>query len=291
MRAKQIFEHLEVSIGLNGSPTPLKAAIEQALINSFSILPIEAAELAEDRVDKVAELINKRQLDLNSQGKIATLCIIGSSSDIVAGSCYVFPTDELTVAQAKNHRIHATSLHSHIRALTFQEFELFGSKVLRELGAIEATVTPHSNDQGIDFFGKVSFAQFHDAPANFFQLAHEVEIRLAGQAKHYPQNAIGTSIVRELIGSVSLARTKTFSKDYDPFETMELRPFSPLVCLLFTSGAFTSGAKQLALRAGVIAKDGLQLATFLADRGVGMIASSSGSTFDSAEFKKWLYAT
>lgn len=77
MRAKQIFEHLEVSIGLNGSPTPLKAAIEQALINSFSILPIEAAELAEDRVDKVAELINKRQLDLNSQGKIATLCIIG----------------------------------------------------------------------------------------------------------------------------------------------------------------------------------------------------------------------
>lgn len=290
MKAKQIFDHLELSIGLNGPPRRLKVAIEQALVSDFGLPPIEAAELAEDRSDKVAELINNRELDLNKQGRLATLCMVGYGGDIVAGSCHVFPTDDQKVAQAKNHRVYASPLHAEIKGLTFQQFELFGAKVLRELGAIEGTVTRHSNDQGIDFFGVVSFGQFDAAPANFFQLSHEVKIRLAGQAKHYPNNAIGTSIIRELIGAVSLARTKTYSSDYDPFEDMQLLPFSPLVCLLFTSGKFTSGARQLAARAGVIIKDGLQLAIFLADRGVGMKKSANGVAFDAAEFKRWLHA-
>ena len=128
----------------------------------------------------------------------------------------------------------------------------------------------------------------HQIPSPFLKLAHDVVVLFAGQAKHYPDSSIGPEVVRELVGAVSLARTRTFSRtDLDIFEHLNLKPFSPLVTLLFTTGKITKGAAELAEQAGVIVRSGEQLAVFLADKGVGIIGCPIGA-FNAQAFHNWL---
>jgi len=53
-----------------------------------------------------------------------------------------------------------------------------------------------------------------------------------------------------------------FSPRTDFFDELELRPFNPLVTMFFTTGRFTGGALDLADKAGIIARNGAQLAVF-----------------------------
>ncbi len=99
---------------------------------------------------------------------------------------------------------------------------------------------------------------------------HETQVILVGQAKHYPNSPIGPATIRELVGALSLSRTNTYTRDnFDLLDGVELRPFSPVLALIFSTGEFTRGARHLATRAGLIAFSGWQLAVFLADKGVG----------------------
>jgi len=207
---------------------------------------------------------------------------------MLIGSCHILPSDSPQVAAAKNHRKSANPLLQRIRGLTPEEFEQFGAKVLAELGAHQTYVTRQSNDQGIDFYGVLSVGKIISAPEKFFRLAHDLQLRFAGQAKHYPDNPVGTSVVRELVGALALARHKTFSVEDDLFEKLELRALNPVVALLFTSGVFTAGARGLAEKAGILARSGEQLAAFLADRGVGMIQQGADKVFDQGAFNAWL---
>jgi hypothetical protein len=171
------------------------------------------------------------------------------------------------VAAAKQHRVQANELLAAIRSLSYSEFEKFGARVLREIGVPNPHITPHRGGQGIDFYGRLSLGQFQIMKIPFLNLAHDVVLLFAKQAKHYPTRSIGPEIVRELIGAVSLARTKTYSiTDIDIFEGLELKPFSPLIALLFTIGKISAGASHLAESAGIIARSGEQIAVFLADR-------------------------
>lgn len=289
MTPKQILERLEVSLGSGASPLRLSSAIEVELVNYFSLSAIEAAERAETMQNHVGKLISSRSFEAEKQGTNSVLTMIGTMADLVAGACFILPSDNAGVAAAKMGRFHHAALLGRIRALTFAQFETFGKLILKELGALKPRVTPHAGDQGIDFFGDFSLGQLHDLPKPFLKLAHDVRLLFAGQAKHYPNTTIGPNIVRELIGSVSLARTKTFSTDgIDIFQELEIRPFSPVVAMLFTTGDISSGAYRLAESAGIVAKSGDQLAAFLADRGIGMNMATNPPGFDNMLFDEWL---
>lgn len=230
--------------------------------------PIRAAELAEQKIAIIARLITKRSELAQRQGVIGEIILVGVTLDSVAGSSFVLRLDSGAVAQAKRNRLNADLLLRTIRELGFSDFEKFGAAVLRTLGATIATVTPHAGDQGIDFYGELSVGALLGRPTAFFNIAHDTRLLFAGQAKHYPNRSIGPDTVRELVGALSLARTKTFSKvNFELFEGMELRPFSPVLCLLFTTGELTSGAVQLAERAGIVARSGRQLAVFFGGSG------------------------
>ena len=137
----------------------------------------------------------------------------------------------------------------------------------------------------------MSLGEYQGLPIPFAKLAHDVILLFAGQAKHYPDRPLGTDVVRELTGAISLARTKTFSRDdLDPFPGLNLKPFAAMVALLFTTGRFTTGAVRLAEAAGIIARSGEQIAVFLADKGVGMTQTGAGPMFDSTAFRGWLNA-
>ncbi len=288
--AKRILDRLEEVLGVSATPVRLTSVIEVELNTYFGFDAIVAAERAETIRDAVTKLIAIRSLQADEQGISPTLVVIGSAADHVVGACHVLPTDDARIAAAKIARKHQAALLARIRSLTFSEFELFGKQVLKELGAKKSRVTPHGGDQGIDFFGEFSLGQLHALPLPFLKLAHDVKLLFAGQAKHYPNGTIGPNIVRELIGAVSLARTKTFSADgIDIFRDLDIRPFSPVVAMLFTTGKLSAGAYHLAASAGIVAKSGEQLAVFLADRGVGIDAGSASPAFDIGLFDTWLH--
>lgn len=291
MKPLEIVKELEAMIGLDGRPVAVTLAIETVLIGSFNVPAIQAAEKAGRYAARVVNGIEERFREHQDQGTISVLCVLGSAQDMVAGSCYVLPGDAQDIQGAKRNRLSAQHLLAAIRALTFDQFEKFGSRVLRELGAQKVRVTPQSNDQGIDFYGVLNLGLLQQVPPAFFKLAHDVEIRFAGQAKHYPDRAVGSAAVRELVGAISLARHKTYSNKLgdDLFEDFGLKPFNPLLALLFSTGEITSGARSLSSGAGVIVKSGEQIAVFLADRGVGMNVADGGAVvFDQAIFDDWL---
>lgn len=288
MKAKDIVTQLEETVGIIGPPVRLVEAIAVAL-QDLGLPEIQAAEKAERWEAPVRKLIEEEETKPNPK-----LAIVASAEHLVAGYCHINPLDSPEVATAKLSRLNIAPLLQEIRRLSFKEFEQFGACVLKELGAKSPRVTRQSNDQGIDFYGVLSLGQNSFLPPPFGQLAHDVRLLFAGQAKHYAvTHPVGPELIRELVGSVSLARYKAFTDiNTELFEgkDIELLPFNPLVVLFFTTGRFTSGALELAQKSGVIAKSGEELAVFLADKGIGMRNDKSTIKFDREKFHKWLSA-
>ena len=290
MTPSQIVDRLEAAIGIDGAPRRLGTAIEQQLVDYFGLPPIQASEHAERMCAAVSRIIAERAALCEAAGLLSVLLIMGTTSDAVAGFCHILPTDDAGIAVAKQHRKQVQELQKAIRALSFSDFEKFCARVLKEMGASFTRITPHRGDEGIDFYGRLSLGQYQSLQLPFLKLAHDVLLLFAGQAKHYPNRAIKPEIVRELIGAVSLARTKTYTAaDTDVFEGLELKPFSPLVTLLFTTGTISTGSARLAEAAGIIARSGEQLSVFLADKGIGIEKSKTGiAAFSKVKFVEWL---
>jgi hypothetical protein len=288
MRSEKVLQRLEQVIGIAGSPRKLGEAIEVELRQHFGLLPIQAMEEAERLEAKVRQLIIQSSVDSSEQGSYSVLSLSSMNDRIVLGSCHVGPKDSPSVAQAKRQRLQIEPLLEQIRSLTFDQSEAFGACVLKELGAKMVKVTPRSGDQGIDFYGLLSLGQQSDLPPRFGKLAHDVTLRFAGQAKHYPDRAITPQHIRELVGSIDLARYQVFTRDTDLFDDLELLALNPLVAMFFTTGYFSRGALELAERAGIIARSGEQLAVFLADRRVGIEEIDGVMQFSSGKFLDWL---
>ena len=288
MTPKALVNAIETRVGVTGSPREVRDAIENELLCA-GVNPASAAEQVDQFRSKVAEEIIRRSDERASFGEIAVLGLRGTNKEFVFGSCFVFPDDSVEIKQAKQNRVLADQILDHLRSLTFSEFESFGRAVLREIGCATARVTPHAGDQGIDFYGELNVGNLMGTHPAIMKLMHETRLILVGQAKHYPDVAIGPSIVRELVGALSLSRTATFSRDnIDLLNDVQLRPFSPILALLFSTGKITKGARHLAMRAGLIAFSGLQLAVFLADRGVGIVNSGGAIGFAPQAFDAWL---
>lgn len=289
MTPSKVVARLEEVFWPEGEPCRLTDAIERELIHHFGNAPIAALERAERLSVRVAALINDGMVASLDHGVVPRIILIGTAGDIIAGGCRVFPNDAEPIANLKRNRQQTSPLLTAMRSLTFQEFEQFGRKVLIELGATFAEVTPSSGDEGLDFFGELNVGDLQGHPPPFFKLARDVRLGFVGQAKHYPTRTIGPDVVREVAGAVALAKAGAFSKEaVDLFDRIELKSHSPIQTLLLTTGKISSGAVRLADAAGIIARSGEQLAVFLAEKGVGMSNGSAGSVFDPAAFREWL---
>lgn len=289
MTPKKITDQLELTLGQLGHARQLRDAIEDILLEHFDQPATKAAELSERLCDKVAEEIETRVAAALESGTIAVVSLRPNRT-VVHGSSFVFPDDGPSTILTKLSRLHSQRLLLAIQSLDFREFEKFGGAVLRELGCPLPVVTKHSTDQGIDFYGEMSIGGTRGERADVKRLMHSAKMMIIGQAKHYPNRNIGPREVRELVGALSLARTSTFSRPgLDLLDQIELRPNTPALAVLFSTGDFTMGARYLASAAGLVLYSGSQLAVFLADCQVGIRGSGSGSEFDDKIFRAWMY--
>ena len=288
MTPKKITDQLEHTLGHTGRPRQLRDAIEDILLNFFDQPVTKSAELSESLSKKVANEIEKRVVDSLESGTIPIVSL-RPNREVIHGSLFIFPDDNDSISSTKILRRNATRLLSVIRNLSFNEFEVFGGAVLRELGCPSPEVTPHSTDQGIDFYGELSVGDILGENLHVKHLMHSVRMVIVGQAKRYQKNPIGSGDVRELVGTLSLARTSTFSKQgIDFFDQIVLRPNTPTLAILIATGDFTKGARHLAKESGILLYSGFQLAVFLADCQVGIRIEGDNSTFDESDFRAWM---
>jgi hypothetical protein len=146
----------------------------------------------------------------------------------------------------------------------------------------EPFVTQASGDQGVDFFGKVNFGRFVRGTSELGPITPDLSIWIVGQAKRVKTTKITTAVIRELVGSVELAKSKISADGGRALTDLTVRVCEPIFYFVVTSGVFTAGSQTLMEEAGVIGFDGDRLAAFLADNGVGLDADQK---FDASIFK------
>lgn len=203
---------------------------------------------------------------------------------MVQGAYFIESTDPEDLQEKKRRRLRYTEYHSTLETLTPNQFEVLCGKLIGLIGVQDPKVTRRSADEGIDFYGLLSFESIffpHDLTST---IQRQLSIWLVGQAKHYKAVQSGTSEIRDLAGAIALGRAQAFGSTESPFPDLRIRVGDPVFALFITTGTLSSNAWRLLQKSGIIGMDGEMVAAFLADREAGL----NTTDFDSDYFHTWL---
>jgi hypothetical protein len=134
------------------------------------------------------------------------------------------------------------------------------------LGARQTHLTQRSRDHGIDFYGRLVLGDLDTSKVPFLRFADALQVWIVGQAKHYVGHKVSAPEIRNLVGSINLARFKEYASETDLVEGLRLRSCDPVFALFLTTGTFSRDADRLACRSGVVLKDVGELARLLVDK-------------------------
>ncbi|MGB7208061.1 MAG: hypothetical protein WBD27_05315 [Pyrinomonadaceae bacterium] len=107
---------------------------------------------------------------------------------------------------------------------------------------------------------------------------------MIGQAKHYNETDASTFAIRELVGSVELAKGRAFGSVAEKYTDLTIKACDPIFYLFFTTGRITANSWRLMDRSGVVGMDGEMIAALLADNNIGVVAE----VFNPELFVKWI---
>lgn len=237
-------------------------AIEVGYASSLN----SALEVVEPLLPKVRITLAHLQAEAEQNGTTWAVELFGSDDEWIRGSSFEDSSLDPTTRGIRARRAYVAEVKAQIVELTASEFERACTRVLKALGCNEPYTSPIRNDGGIDFYGRLTLKGRLDTPLPLGGLDDRAGVWLIGQAKHYPTRPIQTAVLRELVGSVELARTGGAIHSWNG---LTLRPFDAVLLLVFTTGWFSAGSLALLEQSGVLAMNGDQLATLLCDAGLG----------------------
>ena len=93
-----------------------------------------------------------------------------------------------------------------------------------------------------------------------------------------------------MVGTVQLLRARLFAVQNDPYVTLTARLCDPVIHLLLTSGTSSGSARRLCGRAGMVIRDGQELAQFLCEKNVALVDDGGTVRFSPPQFEAWLAA-
>lgn len=256
------------------------AAAEIVYENGYSNDLNSAFDIAADDLKDIRLALIEVQRAAEAQGTAWIIETFGSQHEWVRGAAYDDPTLTSLERMMRSRRASDRLVKSELQKLTYREFEFACTTVLEELGCENPRTSPGRDDGGIDFYGRLSLKGRLNSNLPLGGIDQRVNIWLIGQAKHYPTRPIQTADLRELVGSVELARTKGAIHTW---LDLTMQPFDAVVMLFFTTGWFSAGSVALLEKSGMLAMTGDQLSTLLCDVGIGF-DDVSGS-FNSAAFR------
>jgi hypothetical protein len=242
---------------------------------------------AQEKAEQWAEgylVYLRRELDAAAQQSRPIRFAINSSSEyLIQGACFIEPNDPPDIQAAKRNRLYYLHHLEWLRGLSPEAFECVCRGVITMMGAIDARMTPRSGDQGIDFYGKL---QLRDRLGGSYVLGgvdQKLSVWLIGQAKHYASIRVATPDLRELVGSVELARTRSFAGSGMGLEELQILACDPVFYLFFTTGEISRDGWDLIYKTGMIGLNGEMIAAFLADNSIGL----SGGDFSVEALNTW----
>lgn len=196
-----------------------------------------------------------------------------STATFIQGWCFPEPSDSEQLVAAKLLRANHGKYADIINKVTDRKFEAICAGVLELLGCVKPTLTQRSGDQGIDFFGELNLEGKLGAPFAWPSVDGNFTMWLIGQAKQY-SGKVSTKELRELAGSIELARANVGADDGAALSNLRIRLFDPIFYLFLTAGELTADSRKLAQKSGIIALEGGDIAALLADRAVGVVDGS-----------------
>jgi hypothetical protein len=204
---------------------------------------------------------------------------------MVQGSSFIeVGVDSEQVQEAKRHRSAFPKYLVAIQNVSAGDFEAMCRGMLAALGVEEPVVTPHSADEGIDFYGRLSLQGNLEHVAALPGIYRRLRVWMVGQAKHYRAMQSGTPDIRAIVGAVDLVRGKAYGSSTDKYPDLDIRVCDPVFYLFFTTGSISSDGWRLLEQSGVVGMDGQMVAAFLADHGIGRVAND----LNAAEFERWI---
>lgn len=268
------------------APRPVRDVLIDIIVSQSWYQSIEAADKADAWLRRFKSRVQHDIDTTRHEGGFLAYQFNASSDDYLQGSCWCGPHDTLDVQEAKAQRALTSQIYSSCSNLTPDEFETLSGRLLELLKVEKAFVSRRSADQGVDFFGRVPIGKMLKPDLLDMGAEKHMFVWIVGQSKHYPKTKVSTAEIRELVGSVELARAKVFAGVKDPLDELKVRLCDPIVYMFFTTGTFTRDSRDLLTRSGVLSFEGMQISQFLADHGIGM----AGGAFNHAAFMLWLNA-
>lgn len=248
----------------------------------------EASELAERWKERAQTLLQNEYNELIALGRPTRVEFNSSSPYMLQGPCFIEPNDSEGLRGAKSRRSHMNAYSSALTTLSPRQFELLCSRILFLIGVENPVTTKYSADEGIDFYGRLRLSSSLLPLSQLSSWHAQLSIWLIGQAKHYDkERTISTFHIRELVGSVELAKAKVFGSVGDKYGDLGIRVCDPIFYLFFTTAPISSDSWRLLVRSGVIAMDGEMLAAFLADHDVAM----DRGVLNPGELRAWIEAS
>lgn len=244
--------------------------LAEIIIKNSWVDDTSAEEMAEKWLNTFLTRIQTEISKAREDGRLVPFTLNSMSELHIQGTCFSEPKDSPREKEEKKRRSRLARYYEFFAKITPSEFEQLSGKILTLFKAKEEFVTRGSGDQGIDFYGQVPFGSILKPSVIEPGAESQLNVWLVGQAKHYSSSQVSTSDIRELVGSIELARAKTYAGRADPLANLSIRICDPVFYLFFTTGEISRDGRNLLRKAGVVSMDGMQLAAFLADHKVAI---------------------
>ena len=244
----------------------------------------EAREWAERVELRFLDALRLEHSELTKLGRFAPFAFNSSSGYMLQGCAFIEPRDSEEVKEAKTRRARFSDYVRALQLLGPRDFEALCAGVLELVGVGRPRLTPMSGDEGIDFYGQLRLEDRIFPHDIYPTIQKQLTVWMIGQAKRYEATRVSTPDIRELVGSIQLARSRAYADGPEKYADLQVRLCDPVFYLFFTTGQLSADSWRLLERSGVVAMDGQMLASFLADREIGI---ASGE-FDDAKFQEWV---
>ncbi|WP_197516477.1 restriction endonuclease [Mycobacterium sp. E2497] len=266
---------------------PPKKIID-VLVEGIGELQIALGAAVYDLAGRWQKRFARRLIDYHNErvtlGRHVRFTFNQSDETYLQGSAYIAPNDDESIVSVKLRRKYHAQCLDAVIALAPKDFEVACRGLIRAIGATTTYITQQSADSGIDFFGLLPLARLNAVEA-FPSIYDQMRVWLVGQAKHYQRTQVATPDIRELIGSVELAKARAFVNP-DQYPELVVRVCDSVYYLFFTTGQISRDGWRLITRAGVVAMEGDDVAAFMADHKIGF----SEDVFDIDGFRAWIDA-
>ena len=146
----------------------------------------------------------------------------------------------------------------YIEKLDYSEFELACIVLMRKFlgSSLKTDYNKASRDDGIDFYGKYDAKD--ESESNFF----DITAWYIGQAKFYNTNSIKTNLLRELIGTVELAKLRIWSIEGN-YKDIDIKHSDHVIPVFITSSRFSLDSYKIAEKYNIKLLDDIDLIFWL----------------------------